>query len=317
MVWIVAAFLLLVSAVLWLARNRAHKLIYLRRTAPTQTPSDYGLTRWDDVCFQSADGLKIGGWFVPPASEHGPAIVYAHGIGSNRGDLLRQAAFMAKHGYGALLIDLRNSGESAGHQTTLGYLEPLDIAAAVDYLATRPEVDPDRIGLVGTSLGAASVIRAAAAVPKARAVVAESAYSSLQDNVADGVRRLLHLPAFPFAPLVVYFAERELKQKMDAVRPVDDVGRIAPRALLLIHGSDDDLIHVSNGRRLYEAAGEPKELWIVPGGHHIDLLDVAPDALEQRIVAFFGQYLGVTANARQPETQMGSVQPHTHPASSR
>ncbi len=284
--------LALVGAVVWIARDRALTLIYPKRTFPLETPSAYGLHGWEDARFQTRDGLTLAGWFVPPAPPlPGAVIVYAHGFGSNRGDLLPQAALLAKHGYGALLIDLRNSGDSEGRQTTLGYQEPLDIAAAVDYLLTRPEVHPDRIGLVGVSLGAASAIRAAAVVPQLRAVVAESAYSSLQDNVAEGVRRLVGLPPFPFAPLVVFFAERELGQAMSAVRPVDDIGSIAPRALLLIHGSDDRLIDVSNSQRLYAAAGEPKQLWVVPGGHHSDLLAVAPEEFEAQVVEFLNQSL--------------------------
>ncbi len=292
MALIIVVALALVAAIVWIAHNRALILIYPRRTYPTETPSSYGFKSWEEVRFKSADGLTLAGWFVPPASgSDGATIVYVHGFGSNRGDMLPQAALLAKQGYGALLIDLRNSGDSEGTMTTLGYKEPLDVTAAVDYLLTRSDVNHDRIALVGISLGAAASIRAAAVTPQVRAVVSESGYSSLEDNVAEGVRRLVGLPPFPFAPLVVYFAERELRQDMNAVRPVDDVGRIAPRALLLIHGSDDRLIDVSNSQRLFAAAGEPKQLWIVPGGHHIDLMDIAPREFETHIVEFLAHYL--------------------------
>ena len=289
---LLVAAVALVVALAWIAHDHALKLIYPARTYPVESPDDYGMAGWEDVRFRTSDGLMLAGWFVPPAPDSGGAtVIFAHGFGGHRGEMLPQAALLTTQGYGALLIDLRNCGDSEGTQTTLGYKEPLDVAAAVEFLRSRPGVDPDRIALVGVSLGAAASIRAAAVTPQVRAVVAESAFSSLQDNVAEGVRRLVGLPPFPFAPLVVFFAERELGQNMNAVRPVDDVGKIAPRALLLIHGSDDRLIDASNSQRLFAAAGEPKELWVVPGGHHSDLMDVAPDEFQTRIVDFLTQHL--------------------------
>ena len=289
---ILVAAVALAGALAWIARDRALKLIYPARSYPVETPDNYDMAGWEDVRFSTVDGLTLAGWFVPPAPDSGGAtIIYVHGFAGNRGEMLPQAALMTTQGYGALLIDLRNCGDSEGTQTTLGFREPLDVAAAVEYLQTRPEVDADRIALVGVSLGAAASIRAAAVTPQVRGVVAESAFSSLQDNVEEGVRRLVGLPPFPFAPLVVFLAARALGQNMNAVRPVDDVGRIAPRALLLIHGSDDHLIDVGNSRRLFAAAGAPKDLWIVPGGHHSDLMDVAPEEFHARLTGFLAQHL--------------------------
>jgi fermentation-respiration switch protein FrsA (DUF1100 family) len=286
--------LLLVAAcgMLWLAHSKALTLVHPARTQPSETPAAYGMTAWEEVSFHTADDLELRGWFVPPeGSVDGAIIIFVHGLGSNREDLLEQAGMLHEYGYGALLFDLRNHGESEGSVTTLGYLEADDVRAAVDYLLTRPDVNPQRIGLMGMSMGGATVLRAAARIPKIRAVVAEAAYTSIEDNLEHGVRALTGLPPFPFAPLVAWFGELESGLDIRLVRPVDDVGEIAPRPLLLVHGDQDTLVPLENGEALYEAAGEPKQLYIVSGAGHGGFLDADPGRFEQVLVDFFNTNL--------------------------
>ena len=133
-------------------------LVHPARTQPEQTPADYGLQSWEEVSFPTQDGLQLAGWFIPPANDmDGATIIYVHGLGSNRGDLLEQAALLSNQGFGALLFDLRNHGKSQGEITTLGYMESKDVRAAVDYLLSRSDVNPHRIGLVGISMGGATL----------------------------------------------------------------------------------------------------------------------------------------------------------------
>jgi fermentation-respiration switch protein FrsA (DUF1100 family) len=186
---------------------------------------------------------------------------------------------------------LRNSGESQGTITTLGYLEAGDARAAVDYLLSRPDVNPQRIGLVGMSMGGATVLRAAARIPEVRAVVAEAAYTSIEDNLAHGVRALTGLPPFPFAPLVAWFGELQSGLDIRLVRPIDDVGKIAPRPLLLVQGELDTLVPPGNAEALYQAAGEPKQIYIVHGAGHGGYLDADPSGFEHTLVDFFRKYL--------------------------
>ncbi|NIM93592.1 MAG: alpha/beta fold hydrolase [Anaerolineales bacterium] len=276
----------------YIARTRAIALVHPTRTTALRTPLDVGLEDWEDVSFLSEDGLLIYGWFIPSGREGASAtLIFVHGLGSNREGLLEQANLLHDHGYNALLLDLRNHGESEGLLTTLGYLEVHDIEGGIDYLLDRPDVDPERIGLVGHSMGGATVIRAAAHSPQVKATVAESAYASIEDNISQGVREILGLPPFPFAPLVVWFGELEAGADIHSVRPIDDLDQISPRAIMFIHGEQDELVVPDNSIRLYEAATEPKSLYLIPDAGHGGLMSADPDEFERQIVSFLDEYL--------------------------
>ena len=268
------------------------RLIHPERNPIDTSPAEFGIAEWEDVSFLSADGLRLRGWFIPPGPNvDGATILLLHGFSYNRAGMLPQAALLVEQGYGALLYDTRNLGESEGTVTTLGLNEPLDVRGALDYLLARDDVNPQRIGIIGESLGAATAIRAAATMPELKAVVAEAAFSSLEENVAEGVRRLTGLPPFPFAPLVLWFAEQEAGGQVGQVRPVDEIGQIAPRPLLLLHGGRDPLIGVGNSERLYAAAGEPKQLYIFPEAGHGRFMDAYPDAFAAQVLPFFATAL--------------------------
>jgi pimeloyl-ACP methyl ester carboxylesterase len=277
----------------WISRDQGIGLVHPIRSSPEQTPADWPeLANWEEVRFPSADGLEIVAWYVPPdPAGDGTSIIYVHGLGGNRSGLLSQAALLASHGHGALLLDLRNHGDSAGDVTTLGFVEVEDVRGAVSYLQTRPEVNQDRIVLIGHSMGGATVLRAAARIPEVAAVIAESAFASVEDNVSQGVRLLTGLPPFPFAPLIVFFGQQEAKVSIDAVRPIDDVAGIAPRPVMFIHGEQDGVILVENSQRMYQAAAEPKELYLISNAGHYPLYEVEPAEFERRVVAFLDTHL--------------------------
>ncbi len=205
--------------------------------------------------------------------------------------MLAIAETLIPEGYGVLLFDMRNHGDSDSDKTTLGYLEVQDVQAAVDFLLERADVDHDRIAVVGHSMGAATAIRSGARIPALQAVVAISGFASLEDNIAEGVRRLAGLPPFPFAPLVVWFATNEAGMDLSAVRPVDDIATISPRPILLIHGDQDELVGVQNSQRLYDSAGEPKMLHIVEGGLHSDFVTPLSPEVATVIVDFLNDAL--------------------------
>jgi fermentation-respiration switch protein FrsA (DUF1100 family) len=140
-------------------------------------------------------------------------------------------------------------------------------------------------------MGSATAIRGAARIPEIRALVVQSAYTSVEDNITEGVRVFTGLPPFPFAPLVIWFGERETGLDIRMVRPIDDVPRISPRAIMFIHGVQDPAILVENSQRLFEAAGEPKELYLVDGAGHWGFHQVDPDEYERRIVSFLETHL--------------------------
>jgi len=281
--------LLLLSFGLYIPYRKAYNLVHPARTVPNRTPADVGASDFQTVEFPSADGLKLRGWYIPP--KNGAVVIFVHGLGNNRSELLDEVGLAAARGYGALLFDLRNHGQSEGDRTTLGLREVDDVLGATRFVRAQPEVDFAKIALFGHSMGGATVLLAAAQMPEIAAVLAESAYSSAEDNIAEGVQGLTGLPAFPFAPLVLFFGQREAGVDIRAVRPVDVIGKISPRPVFIIHGERDGLIPVQNAYRLYAAAGEPKQLYILPGVSHSGFLQAAPVEYPRRILTFLDAYL--------------------------
>lgn len=282
----VLASLLALSA--WWAHNYTHPA----RHPLSKEPTIYELA-YEAVTFPSTDGLSLAGWFISPQAEHrnGAVVILCHGYGSTRAGMLPEAHILAQHGYSTLLFDFRGHGQSEGDLVTLGYDEVQDVQGAVNYLLTRSEVDPERLGLLGHSMGGATAIRAAARTPEVKALVTEGAYASLADTIADDFTNLTGLPKFPFAGLMVKLGEWQTGLDTSLVQPVEDVIFLSPRPVLFIHGLADTVIPPENGRRLYQAAKEPKTLWQPEDVGHATAALKRPDEYEARVITFFDKAL--------------------------
>ena len=280
-------FFIILATVLALAVASALPVLHPRRSQSKCTPADFGIAQWDDVRFSAVDRVELSGWFIPPDPQSdGATLILVHGLGGNRGDMLEHAQMLVSKGYGVLLFDLRNHGASAGTLTTLGYSEAEDVCGAFAYLLTRQEVNPQRIGLVGYSMGAAAVLRAAARIAQVRAAIAESAYTSLEDNIAQGVTAKTGLPPFPFAPVMIWLGERMTGLRIHQIRPIDDVAQMAPRPLLFVHGAQDSTVDAKNSVELYQAASGPKGLYLIDKAGHTGLASADPAEFERRITGF-------------------------------
>ena len=177
-----------------------------QRDQAKETPSDYGIT-YEEVTVTTADGLKLVGWFIP--SQNGATVIAQHGYHGNRGNLLHDAAMLHRHGYGVLLSAFRAHDKSEGEIITFGGKEVQDLEAWYQYLLTRDDVDPARIGILGESMGGLVSIKYAAGNPNIRAVALHSALASMNDSAAKGVTQFTGLPPFPFAPMIVFWAEQD------------------------------------------------------------------------------------------------------------
>jgi fermentation-respiration switch protein FrsA (DUF1100 family) len=124
-----------------------------------------------------------------------------------------------------------------------------------------------------------------------KAIVADCAFSSLNDTVSTSVTHFTDLPAFPFAPLIVYWAEQETGFKSEDIDATKWIAQISPRPVFLMQGGADVVISANSGERLYAAAGEPKELWFEPELGHVDFDTKLADEFERRVVEFFDLYL--------------------------
>lgn len=288
---LLSLLLVITAALLWKTKSEAHGLItapMTTRNLPDESPSDYSMT-YEDVTVTSPDGLRLAGWFVP--SENGAVIMMQHGYKATRDEMLNEAEMVHRHGYGLLITSVRAHDQSEGEEIFFGLKEMQDLDAWHQYLVSRADIDQDRIGILGNSFGGMVSIGYAAQNENIQAVVADSAFSSLNDTVATSVRHFTGLPEFPFVPLIVFWAEQETGFKAEEVDATKWIAKISPRPVFLMQGGADVVISPTSGQRLFDAAGEPKELWFEPELGHVDFDTAMAEEFESRVVAFFNKYL--------------------------
>ncbi len=248
------------------------------------TPFETGIA-WEDVHIPTANEERplAGWWFPRPETDR--VIIGCTGYRGSKSDLIGIGSALWRAGFNVLLFDYHGHGAHRGTPVTLAYRELHDFFAALDY--TQRRMPHARIGVLGFSMGAAIAILGAAARPEVRVVVADSPFATHADVVSHTIQHTIHLPGQPFAAVSDYFLARSAGYRGRDVAPLRVVDKLAGRPLLLIHGTDDDMIPVSHGRRLYAAAREPKELWLAPGANHCGAYFLDRPAYCQRVTAFF------------------------------
>jgi fermentation-respiration switch protein FrsA (DUF1100 family) len=295
---LVGLFALLIAALLIFSYRQAWSLTHPPRKPLTRTPADLGIT-FEDVTFPTEDNLTLSGWFLPP--RNGRTLIACHGIFDNREQFLEPACALAKHGYGFLIYDARAHGKSGGTRSTYGYHEVKDVAAALTYLQSRPDVDATRLGIMGNSLGGITAIRAAARLPELRVIVSESAFADFARDIRSAFTRFTHLPAFPFASLVIFWGERLAKIDLQDIRPARDISALSPRPILLISDLADKIVEEPlDGELLYANAGNPKELWQIPECHHVQAWAMLPEEYERRVAAFLDKSFATLSPTPEP-----------------
>lgn len=274
------------------ARQQARDTMIPERRLATETPADYGIMIWEDITYETPDGLTLNAYFIPPdPSTNGATLIYVHGLTGNRQSFLPQAQTTIEMGYGALLVALRAHDTSEGDVTTLGVNEVNDIEGAITYLQSRTDVNAEHLGIVGQSLGCMVAIPAAAQLPEIDVLIGQSCMADFRQNMDNAIREIVGLPPFPFAPLIAFFGQRTAKVDIDEVKPINHIDDIAPRPVLLIHGDVDTLFPVQNSYDLFEEAAEPKQLHILNGIGHWPFYEEAGDEIDAQIVPFLETYL--------------------------
>jgi uncharacterized protein len=232
-----------------------------------------------DVAFQTQDGLTLKGWYVP--SRNGAAVVVAPG----RTGTQRHARMLVRHGYGVLVFDRRGEGESDGDPNAFGWAANRDLEAAQAFLAARPDVDPQRIGGLGLSVGGETLLQAAAEESGFRAVVADGAGArSLREDLARSDRdKWGEIPTS-----VVITAGTALFSNQAAPPNLKGlVARIAPRSVFFIYAEHGQPNEIDLTQNYYKSARAPKALWKVPDAGHTHGLSVRPREYERRVLSFF------------------------------
>ncbi|MBA3688626.1 MAG: alpha/beta fold hydrolase [Chloroflexi bacterium] len=248
------------------------------------TPADIGL-EYEDVRFTTDDGVTLSGWLVPAARETRAAVVLLHGFSWHRLPWLAGFVPWLQRRYHVLQFDFRGHGGSDDALISLGTLEQRDVAAAVHFLAGRG-LGP--IALMGISMGGSVAIMAAPDLPVA-AVVADAAYADLRDPIANRMREI----GYPLARLGtgLVLAAASLRAGVWLRSPMNRVAQIAPRGLLLISPGEDRLVSPQQSQRMFRAAGEPKELFVVEGAAHGEAHLTNPEAYERRVLDFLARHL--------------------------
>ncbi len=257
---------------------------FLPAEGEPSTPADLGLM-YEDVRFTTDDGVTLSGWLVGAGRETRAAVVLMHGYSWNRLPWLAGFVPWLQRQYNVLQFDFRGHGGSDDALISLGTLEQRDVAAAVHFLAGRG-LGP--IALMGVSMGGSVAIMAAPDLPVA-AVVADAAYADLRNPISNRMREAGYPLVRLGTRLVVGAASLRVGARLRS--PIQRVARIAPRGLLLIAPSDDRTVSPEQSRRMFDAAGEPKELFIVEGAAHADAHAAAPEAYERRVLDFLARHL--------------------------
>jgi uncharacterized protein len=258
--------------------------------APAEVPApDLGVA-YEDVQFRTSDGLLLKGWYVP--SKNRAAVISFPGRSGTR----LQARMLARHGYGVLLFDRRGEGESEGDWNVFGWQGERDAHAAVRFLQSRNDVDPERIGGIGRSVGGEMLIEAAAESDAFKAVVSEGGSGrSVRDELANHGFRMSQLWSIAIQTVLT----TSVGVFTNNLPPEDLKGlssRISPQAAFFIYGE-----HGQGGSEkipnqgFYAEAGEPKEIWEVPGAPHVGGIETQPAEYERRVVAFFDRWLRAPA----------------------
>jgi fermentation-respiration switch protein FrsA (DUF1100 family) len=265
--------------IIWISYRQTMDYLHpLRQTASGELLQANGV-EFQEVQLTTEDNVRLSAWYTPP--KNGVVILVAHGYGGARTE--HYHALFASHGYGVVAWDFRAHGKSAGDFSSLGYYEILDAKAALDFALAQPGVE--HIGAWGGSMGAVTMIRAAAQYPEIEALVADSPFVTLEEEMD------LRVPLPVMRSLIRFFAERESGATVDFVRPVEDIARISPRPVFLIQGMGDGMIPLDSAQRLYDAAGEPRQLWTEAEVPHLNMYAFYKTRYTKRVLKFFDEYL--------------------------
>lgn len=237
------------------------------------TPATYGY-RYQEIRFASRDGTKLHGWFLPAATKHPKGtIVFSHGNAGSLGHHLGFIEWWVDAGYNVMMYDYRGFGKSAGAPDRRGMVD--DVKAAFAFVKTIKGVDPARLVSFGHSLGGAKSVAALAEspVPGVCAIITDGGFASY--------KTMAKLMGGDFAKDLV----------SDDLAPASLVRKLSPVPLLVVHGTDDEVVPVSEGRALFAAAAQPKTFFEIKNGHHGDSLWRENGAYRRKTLAWLDRVM--------------------------
>lgn len=269
------------------ALNRARSVYAPTRLPLLRTePNELGLPTFEEVTFPSLDGLVLSGWYIP--SKNRAVIIMVHSVGGSRVQMRHYARALVESGYGVLFFDLRAHARSEGASSAFGWLETNDLLGAVNYVKTRAEIDSNRIGVLGVSLGAQIALRGAAVSPDIRAVWADGPIPIVyKDHLGNtgSVRERLMVPWWA----LVYRVQEWLTGLRQPAPLVEVIHQITPRSVFIVASGNAQIIQTAH--KFFEAAEKPKWWW------QLDDIPFATGILEKgddydfKLIGFFNKAL--------------------------
>jgi uncharacterized protein len=260
-----------------LGKKGGNNLFYFPTRDEPTTPAKWGF-KYEECQFASADGTPLHGWFLPAKSGKPRAtIVFSHGNSGAIGHHLGFAIWFVEAGFNVMMYDYRGFGKSGGSVDRRGMLD--DVKAVFHYVAKRPGVNPARLISYGHSLGGAKSVTALAESPikGLRAVIVDGAFASYQT--------MARVMAGNFGANLV----------TDDLSPKDFIAKLAPVPILVVHGTQDEVVPFSQGRLLFETAKEPKTLFDVQAARHGDALSRNNGEYRKKMLAWLDGVLDDSA----------------------
>ncbi|MBW2417493.1 MAG: alpha/beta fold hydrolase [Deltaproteobacteria bacterium] len=259
----------------------------IERSGDPGSAFDYS---FEEIEFAAADGRTLRGWFIPGFPGARAAVVAVHGAGSDRRGFLPHLPIFHKVGYPVVLFDCRDHGisDATGLGLSFGVREHEDISSAVAWMKRRKDIES--VAVIGTSQGGGSVLIAAALDPNIDAVISENPFTNLGDLLRDTDSEA-GSPPDALSPLIAWFTLLR-SDGLDLPSPLEATPMIAPRPLLLMHGTADRLIPYAHSEELLAVAGEPVELWLAEGARHGRLINRYPEEYSARMRAFLLHSVG-------------------------
>jgi len=252
-----------------------NSLFYHPNSTKYSSPNNYRLA-YESVNFSSQDGVRLHGWFFPAAGQAKGTVLHLHGNAGNITGHFEHITWLPAQGWNVLCFDYRGYGQSEGTATREGTIA--DANAALDYLLNRDDVDGNKVVALGQSLGGAVGIVLTAQRKEIRGLATDGAF--------DHYRRITkwHVWRNPLLLVVAWWVPLLIPEGYD---PIDYIDQIAPRPIFIMHGTADTIVDPRMAQRLYDTAGEPKELWLIPNADHYEAMQDMTHESHPRLLSFF------------------------------
>jgi uncharacterized protein len=237
----------------------------------------------------SFDGTPLRGSYFP--SKNGAAVIVQHGYGGHRGTVLHIASMLHNHGFSVITMDLRGHGESGGEIVTFGRDESKDMQVVFDYLSQRSEVNPEKIGIYGWSLGGATVLLHGAMNPDVKAVAADSPFDAINyENMAEFSDTIWPLPM-----LLKFFSSIRADVDFETEAPIAHLDAYKTKPLFLMLAGSDTVVDPKSGDRLLKKLNNKNvKVWKEPSFGHVRFSFDAAERFERELVQFFATHLKPT-----------------------